>query len=107
MNISTLRHNLHRQHDDIENKRKLADDLFSSAEQHEQNGDTVKAQLDRQSAERYLADATRAEQETSIIEMEILRRETKASQIDDKIEQENKDHQKRIDSLEKEKSSLL
>jgi hypothetical protein len=107
MNISTLRHNLARQHDDIENKRKLADSLFQTAEQHEQAGDTVRAKLDRDSAERYLADATRAEQETSIIELEIIRRETKASKIDDEMEELTKQHQKDIEKLQQEKSKLL
>ncbi len=104
--VSTLRNTINHQLTDVESKRILVDSLVKSAEQHEANGDDVRARLDRESAERYLRDLSTIENNIAGYESEITKREQKAREIEKRIDDLNQHFKRDLEQLEKDKNSV-
>ena len=105
--MNTLEHSRSEHQASAESKRKLADSLMVSAENHEKAGDTVNAERDRASAERYQQEADDLEKTAYNLENEIRQKRSEAQRIEQKIDEAKKRHQKEVADLEKEKGSLL
>lgn len=104
--VRSLRDAITQQHLDAESKRILADSLMKSAEQHEANGDDVRAKLDRDSAERYLRDLSVIENNIANYESEVMKREQKAKEIEKRIEALHERFKHDLQRLEKDKQSI-
>lgn len=103
LSVTSLRNAIHQQLADAESKRKLAESLMKQAEDHATRGDYARAQLDRNSAERYLRDLKGIENTIAGYEAEIMRRELKAKDIDKRINDLEQHFKHDAEQLEKEK----
>ena len=104
--VASLRNTISQQQSDAQSKRKLAEDLMRSADEHAARGDEVRAKLDRDSAERYLRDLSGIENTVAGYEREITKREQKAREIDKRIDDLGRRFEHDLEQLEKEKESV-
>lgn len=104
--IDSLRSTIQQQQTAAESKRKLAEDLLRTADQHEASGDEARAKLDRESAERYLRDLEEIEKTIAGYEADIRNREQKAAEIDKKIADLRQRFEREFKGLEDEKESV-
>jgi hypothetical protein len=107
LSINSLQHAIRSQSDDISSKRKLAEDLLRSAEQHEARDDTVNAQRDRQSAERYLRDIEGIEKTIAEYEADVEKRQLKAKDIEKQLDDLDQRFKRELEQLEKQKIDVV
>ena len=105
--VDSLQNEIQRRYLDAQSKRKLAESLTNSADDHEQRGNDTQAKLDRESAARYERDAEEAEKQAGIYEAEVLVRMQRAANIDRDIERTQHEFKAKLDDLENKKKSLL
>lgn len=106
LSVSSLRNAINQQLSDAENKRRQAESLMKRAEEHAASGDYARAQLDRDSAERYMRDVHGIEGTIAGYEIEIQRRQLKARNIDKQIDDLEHHFKHNLEQLEKEKLSI-
>lgn len=106
LSVSSLRNAIGQQLADAETKRKQAESLMKRAEEHAASGDYARAQLDRDSAERYMRDVHGIEGTIAGYEIEIQRRQLKARDIDKQIDDLEQHFKHNLEQLEKEKLSV-
>lgn len=104
--VNTLRKAINEQLLEADNKRKRAESLMKSAEDHAGRGDYTNAQRDRDSAERYMRDVHGIEEMVAGYEIEIQRRQLKARDIDRQIDDLEQHFKHNLEQLEKEKLSI-
>lgn len=100
--ISSLQDSIRDQRANAESHRKRAESLLSSASDHESRGDTVQAQRDRESAERYLRDAEESDKTATSYEQEVERRRLKAKDIESKLSDLDQRYKRDRENLERE-----
>lgn len=98
--LNTLRNSFEKFRTDIENKRKIADDLINTAETHKASGDEVQAAIEHKSAERYQSDIQQAESAMAAILVQIQMKERKVKEVKDKLVQLDSDYKRQRDQLE-------
>jgi hypothetical protein len=105
--VDSLRKEVDKRHIDGENKRKLAESLYMSADSHEKSGNTTQAKIDRDSAQRYESEAEEAEKQAGIYEMEAFARMQKAAGIDKEMDHLKQEFDKKMADLEMKKKTIL
>ena len=107
LSVTSLRHAIDGQLSEAASKRKLAEDLMRSADEHAARGDEVKAKMDRDSAERYLRDIEGIERTIAGYEADIQHREQKAAEIERRINDLRSRHEHEMRSLEDQKEPVV
>ena len=107
LGVNSLQKTISKLRADAESKRKLAQSMHQSAETHIHSGDDVRAQHDRDAAERYEHEADDSEHKAGIYEMDVMRRQHKAHTIEKQIEDLKHNFEKELAHLERERDSIL
>lgn len=106
LSVNSLRDAINQQLSDAESKRKLIESLTRSADDHEARGDETKAKLDRDSAERYQRDLDVIEGTIAAYQRDIEHRESKALEIDKRIDELTQRFEHDIQQLEDDKKNV-